>query len=183
MQRLLILLALLVIGCNNGRPIDAAPTGGDFVLQSAAGPVDTKALRGKVLLVYFGYMNCPDICPASMASGAQALTALTPEERAKTKMIMISVDPDRDTPAGLKDYAAFFHPEMIGVTGTAAEIEAVAKAFGAGYIKQPPDASGAYAVDHSAHTYLVDPDGTLAATLPMGTPTADVVAAIRKHLP
>jgi protein SCO1/2 len=181
---LLCFLALGVAGCGDNRPsIAAPPEGGDFVLQSADGPVDTRALRGKVLLVYFGYLNCPDICPASMAAGAQALIALTPEERAKTKMIMISVDPERDTPAALKQYAAFFHPDMIGVTGTAAEIETVAKSFGAGYIRRPPDANGRYAVDHSAHTYLIDPDGRLAVTIPLGTPTADIVAAIRKHLP
>lgn len=178
------LIAAFFTGCGNSQPPSGpAPVGGDFVLRSASGPVDTKALRGQVLLVYFGYTNCPDICPASMASGSQALNTLTPEERAKTKLIMVSVDPDRDTPAKLKDYAAFFHPEMIGVTGTSAEIEAVARSFGAGYVRQPPDANGNYAVDHTAHTYLVGPDGKLATMLPLGTPTADVVAAIRKRLP
>lgn len=177
-------VALCLAGCGDNRPsVAAPPKGGDFVLQSASGPVDTRALRGMVLLIYFGYLNCPDICPASMAAGSQALIALTPEERAKTKMIMISVDPERDTLSGLKEYAAFFHPDMIGVTGTAAEIETVAKLFGAGYIRRPPDANGRYAVDHSAHTYLIDPDGKLAVTIPLGTPKADIVAAIRKHLP
>jgi protein SCO1/2 len=187
MRRLLPILALFVAvlaGCGDSHsPAAGAPAGGDFVLQSAAGPVDTRSLRGMVLLVFFGYTNCPDICPASMAAGAQALNALTPEERAKTRMIMISVDPERDTPAKLKDYAAFFHSDMLGVTGTPAEIALVAKSFGAGYVRHPPGADGKYAVDHSAHTYLVDPDGELAATIPLGTPIADVVAAIRKHLP
>lgn len=184
MRFLLALLAVLAAGCTDSPPpVVAVPAGGDFVLQSAAGPLDTRTLRGKVLLIYFGYTHCPDICPASMAAGAQAMNALTPEERAKTQLIMVSVDPERDTPAILKDYAAFFHPSMIGVTGSGAEIETIAKSFGAGYIRQPPDTSGNYAVDHSANTYLVGPDGKLAATLPVGMPTADVVAAIRKHLP
>jgi protein SCO1/2 len=171
-----------LFGCSDERKT-GAPVGGDFVLQSASGPVDTKALRGKVLLIYFGYTNCPDICPASMAAGAQALNALSAKERARTMMIMISVDPERDSPAKLKDYAAFFHPDMIGVTGTAAEIEVVARSFGAGYIRQPPDANGRYVADHSANTYLIDPEGQLVASLPLGTATADVVAAIRKYLP
>jgi protein SCO1/2 len=183
MRFFLILFAALVAGCSDSRSVGSAPVGGDFVLQSTSGPIDTKALRGKVLLIYFGYTHCPDVCPASMAAGAQALNALTPEERAKTQLIMISVDPDRDTPAILKDYAAFFHPSMIGVTGSLAQIEAIAKSFGAGYIRQPPDAHGNYAVDHSANTYLVGPDGKLVATLPLGMPSADVVAAIRKYLP
>jgi protein SCO1 len=187
MPRFLPLLALFIAvlaGCGDpSSPVAGAPAGGDFVLQSAAGPVDTRTLRGKVLLIYFGYTHCPDVCPASMAAGAQALNTLTPEERAKTRMIMVSVDPARDTPAILRDYAAFFHAQMLGVTGPQAEIDAIAKSFGAGYARQPPDADGNYAVDHSAHTYLVGPDGKLAATIPLGTPTADVVAAIRKHLP
>lgn len=145
--------------------------------------VDTRTLRGKVLLVFFGYTSCPDVCPTSLATGAQALNALSASERANTRMILISVDPARDTPAKLKNYAAFFHPEMIGVAGTLAETESVARSYGAGYIRQPSDVDGNYAVDHSANTYLVDADGKLTATIPTGAPTADVVAAIRKHLP
>lgn len=179
---LLCLLATLFAGCNDSPLPKGAPTGSDFVLQSAAGPVDTRALRGDVLLIYFGYTNCPDVCPASMAAGAQALNALNPEERAKTKMIMISVDPDRDTPAKLKEYTTFFHPSMLGVTGNIAEIEIIAKSFGAGYLRQPADEYGNYAVDHTSSTYLIDPDGKLVAIIPLGTTTADIVAAIRKHL-
>ena len=178
-----VLIAAALAGCGDNRTTVApAPMGGDFVLQSAAGPVDTKALRGQVLLVYFGYTHCPDVCPASMAAGAQALNALTPGERARTKMIMVSVDPDRDTPAVLKDYAAFFHPAMVGVTGTSAQLEAVARSFGADYSRQPSDANGNYTVAHTASAYLVGPDGKLAAIVPLGASTADIVAAIRKHL-
>ncbi len=164
------------------RVLVARPDGGDFVLQSAAGPVDTKALRGNVLLIYFGYVNCPDICPMSMAAGAAALNALTPAERAKTRMIMVSVDPERDTPAGLKDYVAYFHPAMIGAVGTATETAAIAKSFGAGYQRQPTRPDGTYAVDHSSQTYVVGPDGKLMELLPLGIPTDKVVAAVRKLL-
>jgi protein SCO1/2 len=158
------------------------PTGGDFVLQSAAGPLDTKALRGKVLLVYFGYANCPDICPASLAAGTQALNALKPAERERTRLIMVSVDPERDTPARLKEYAAYFHPAMVGVTGTSAEVAAVAKAYGAGYVRQPAKADGSYAVDHSADTYVVAPDGRLAQVIHFAAPAAQVTEAVRKLL-
>lgn len=177
----------LLAACSDGGPgsapgVAAKPAGGDFVLQSAAGPVDTRALRGKVLLVYFGYTNCPDICPASLAAGAQALNALKPEERERTRLIMVSVDPERDTPARLKEYTAYFHPAMVGATGTAAEIAAVARAYGAGYVRQPPRADGAYAVDHSADTYVVAPDGRLAQVIHFAAPPAEVAAAVRKLL-
>jgi protein SCO1/2 len=158
------------------------PAGSDFVLQSADGPVDSKALRGKVLLVYFGYTNCPDVCPASLAAGGQVLKALAPEERSRVKMLMISVDPERDTVQHLKEYTAFFHPAMTGITGSPAEIATVAKAFGAGYGKQPAKADGSYAVDHTVATYVVDPAGHLAAVLDLGTPTDKVVATVKKLL-
>lgn len=189
---LVIALAFTVLlaacsGGDSGNPpphavagLAGKPVGGDFVLQSAAGPVDTKSLRGKVLLVYFGYTNCPDICPASLAAGAQALNSLKPEERQRTRLIMISVDPERDTPVRLKDYVAYFHPAMVGVTGTVAEIAAVAKAYGAGYVRQPTRADGAYAVDHSADTYVIGPDGRLAQTLHFAAPAEQVAEAVRK---
>jgi protein SCO1/2 len=180
------LVAVFLGACSDSgmgeRVLVARPEGGDFVLQSAAGPVDTRALRGKVLLVYFGYVNCPDICPASMAAGAAALNALTPEERARTRMIMISVDPERDTPAKLKEYVAYFHPAMIGVAGTATETAAIAKSFGVGFLRQPTRPDGGYAVDHSSQTFVIGPDGKLMELLPLGVDTGRVVAAVRKLL-
>ncbi len=164
------------------RVLAARPPGGDFVLQSTAGPLDTKVLRGKVLLIYFGYVNCPDVCPVSMAAGAAALNALTPAERARTQMIMVSVDPERDTPAKLKDYVAYFHPAMLGAVGTPAETAAIAKSFGVGYVRQPNRPDGGYAVDHSSQTYVVGPDGKLMDMLPLGVATEQVVVAVRKLL-
>jgi protein SCO1/2 len=175
----LVLAALL--GCQQARD-PKLPPGGDFVLQSADGPVDSRSFRGKVMLVYFGYTNCPDVCPASLAAGGQALNALTPDERKRVKLIMVSVDPERDSLKHLKEYTAFFHGEMIGVTGTTAEIASLAKSFGAGYIKQPAKADGSYAVDHTVSTYVVDSEGKLAAVLDLGVTTDKLVATVRKLL-
>jgi protein SCO1/2 len=178
-----LLLLLLLSACSDsGSSLSGRPSGGDFVLKSAAGPVDTRALRGNVLLVYFGYVSCPDICPASMAAGAAALNVLTAEERKRTRMIMVSVDPERDTPALLKEYASYFHPEMIGAVGTMADTAAVAKSFGAGYVRQATRPDGSYAVDHTSHTYVIGPDGKLAELLPLGTPAEKVAATVRKLL-
>lgn len=158
------------------------PPGSDFVLQSADGPVDSKTLRGKVLLIYFGYTNCPDVCPASLAAGGQALNALTPAEQAKVRLMMVSVDPGRDTLQHLKEYTAFFHPQLTGITGSPEEIAALAKAFGAGYIKQPAKADGSYAIDHTVSTYVIDREGKLVAVLDIGTPTDKLLATVRKYL-
>lgn len=174
------LFAAALAGCSEQRvEPPGAPRGGDFVLRSAGGPVDTRALRGKVLLIYFGYTHCPDVCPASLAAGAQALNTLKTEERAKVRLIMVSVDPERDTPERLKEYAAYFHPEMVGVTGTPEEIAAVAKSFGAGYIRQPARPDGSYAVDHTTRTYVMAPDGKLAVALELNAPAEKYLETVR----
>lgn len=180
---LALLLGLAVLlRAGDGVPEKKLPAGADFVLQSADGPIDTSTLRGKVLLVYFGYTNCPDVCPASLAVGGQALKSLSQEERSRVRLIMVSVDPERDSPAHLKEYTAFFHPAMTGVTGSPAEIAALAKEFGAGYIKQPPKADGSYAVDHTVSTYVVDTQGRLVNVLDLGTPVDKIVSTVRKLL-
>ncbi len=171
------------VGQGGAPALAERPVGGDFTLQTADGPISLRDLRGKVVLLYFGYTNCPDVCPASMAAGAQALTRLSPEERAKTRLLYVSVDPERDTPAKLKEYTAYFHPDMIGATGTPEQIAAVTRAYGASFIKEAPRPDGGYAVDHSAQTYVIDPDGRLAGEIEYGANAAKVVDTVRKFLP
>ncbi len=178
----LFLSALLGACSDPATTLVPRPSGGDFVLQASDGPLDTRSLRGKVLLIYFGYVNCPDVCPVSIAAGAGALNALSPAERERTRMIMVSVDPERDTPATLKTYVAYFHPQMLGAVGNAAETATVAKQFGAGYIRQPTRPDGGYAVDHSSQTYVVDREGRLVEMLSLGTPSEKIAAAVRKLL-
>jgi len=160
-------------------PLAAAPVGGDFTLHSADGPVSLHDLRGKVVLVYFGYTFCPDICPTSLAFTAQGLNRLDKSELARTQVLFVSVDPARDTLEKLKEYGAFFHPNILGITGTPQEVAAVAKLYGASYSKQDTGSAGGYVVDHSAATYVVDPSGKMVATLQHGTPPAEVAKAIR----
>lgn len=159
------------------------PPGGDFVLQSAAGPFDTTSLRGKVVLVYFGYTFCPDICPTSLAATSEAFKRLAPAELAQVRLVFVSVDPERDTPARLKDYTEFFHPNMIGVTGSPEAVAQVAKRYGAAYARQDTGSAAGYVVDHSAWTYVVAPDGRLVARLPHGATVDQIAAEIRKWLP
>ncbi len=164
-------------------PRPAAPHGGDFTLASADGPVSLAGLRGRLVLVYFGYTYCPDICPTSLAATAEGLRRLSADELARVAVIFVSVDPERDTPARLKDYVAFFHPAIVGVTGTPAEIADVARRYGVSYAIQKAETAGSgYVVDHSADTYLVAPDGRLAGRIAHATPPEQVAAVIRQHL-
>lgn len=181
---LCLVLALAAGVALVGRPGAAGrdpklPAGGDFVLQSAAGPVDSKGLRGKVLLVFFGYTHCPDVCPLALSTGSQAFNALSAEERSRVRMLMVSVDPGRDSVTRLKEYTAFFHPEMLGVTGSDETVAQVAGAFGAAYRRQPVREDGSYAVDHTVSTYVVGPDGRLGAVLELGVPVDKIVSTVR----
>lgn len=159
-----------------------APQGGDFTLQSADGPVSLADHRGKVVILYFGYTFCPDVCPTSLSALAQALSTLTPEELARVKSYFISVDPDRDTMDVLKVYAPFFHPSIVGISGSNEQVAQVARMYGARYMKQKPDADGLYSVDHSAFLYVIAPDGKLAASLPHGSLPTQIAEAIRARL-
>jgi protein SCO1/2 len=167
------------------RPLPTAviAAGGDFTLQSANGPVSLSDYRGKVVLLYFGYTYCPDVCPTSLAATAEGMKQLNPDEAANVAMIFVSVDPKRDTPARLKEYAEFFHPAMVGVTGTPENIAEIAKRYGVFYAEQKLEMSGGgYVVDHSADTFIVGKDGQLVGKMVHATPPDQVVVALRKHL-
>lgn len=160
----------------------AKPAGGDFILQGPQGPVALADYRGQVVLLYFGYTYCPDVCPTSLALIAQALSGLEASERQQVQAWLISVDPQRDSTERLQEYAPFFHPTLIGLSGTPAEIARVAAQYGASYQAQPPNAQGQYSVDHSSATYLIDTQGKLALSLPHASTPAQILAAIRQHL-
>ena len=187
-----VFLAALVVGLalfwhpelpEPALPRAVAPAGGDFTLASADGPVTLQALRGKVVLVYFGYTYCPDVCPTALAATAAGLALLRPEELAGVAAIFVSVNPERDTPERLKEYATFFHPAITGVTGTPEALAEVARHYGVFYARQPAaTAGGGYVVDHTSDTYVVARDGRLDGRIPHAASPDDVAAAIRKRL-
>lgn len=170
------------VPAHNQMQLAETPQGGDFTLQGPNGPVALQDYRGKVALIYFGYTSCPDVCPTSLSQMAQSISGLAPNERERVQGIFISVDPERDTPARLKEYAPFFHPAMIGVSGSNEQIATVARQYGASYMKQKANADGQYAVDHSSFTYVVAPDGKLVASLPHGATPAQIAETVRPLL-
>ena len=154
--------------------------GGDFVLQSADGPVSLADYRGKVVVLYFGYAFCPDICPTSLGLLSLALRQLKAEELNKLQAFFISVDPERDTVDKLKTYTRAFHPSIIGITGPAVEIADVAQRYGAMYMKvELPGSAMGYAVDHSSRYYVVGKDGVVKKFIEHGTSPEDIVKSLR----
>jgi protein SCO1/2 len=136
--------------------------------------------RGRIVLIFFGYTHCPDVCPATLSEYRQ-IKKLLGGSASQVRFMFITVDPQRDTQAYLKEYLGYFDPDLIGLTGSEAELEQVWKAYGVFRNVHPADASGNYLVDHSARTYLIDLDGNWRLTYPFGTQAEKVVADIN-HL-
>lgn len=139
--------------------------GGDFTLESSLNrPVSLSEFEGKVVILFFGYTSCPDICPTTMVRVQQALQRLEPDVEAQVQPLFISVDPERDTPEQLQGYVTYFHPRFIGLTGELEPLKQVARQYGAFFAKDSRTESAAgYLVAHSGYTYLVDGEGALRA--------------------
>jgi protein SCO1/2 len=157
-------------------------TGGDFKLERSGKPVALADFRGKVVTLYFGYTYCPDACPTSLAALGAALEGLKPDEITQIQPIFITFDPARDDARRLDAYAAFFHPSMIGLTGSAREIDAVARRYGVLYEKKKVDTAGGYVIDHSSFIYVIDRQGRLVESVPHGTPPPGIQEALRRAL-
>lgn len=179
-------LVLAVMGCGPATepvgdpPLAGAAIGGDFTLVDQNGKARTWAdFRGRYAMVYFGYTYCPDVCPTDMQRAAQGLRQFAkaePRQAAKVQHVFITIDPERDTPEVVGEFASAFGKDIVALTGTPAQIDAAAKAFKVFHSKGKVEEGGAYLVDHSNVTYLFDPQGRPLATLPADQ-GADAVAA------
>ncbi len=163
--------------------IDQSLPGGNFQLHSSQGDFSLDQLKDRVVLLYFGYTRCPDICPTSLSIIAQALNELSQEELKSVKGVFVSVDPKRDSYQDLDEYVRYFHPNLMAVTGSEEEIAQVARQYGAQYQAVPLEGSAMdYAIDHSAVIYLINPEGDLRFIFPHGTPAFVILEAIRYAL-
>lgn len=173
-----VALSLSLAACGQGpaaTPLDQAPLagariGGPFTLIDQDGKtVRDTDFNGKYRLMYFGYAYCPDVCPVDVQKLMQGLKAFekdNPVAAAKLQPIFISIDPERDTPAVLKQFTANFHPRLIGLTGDPKTIAAVAKEYAVYYRKAGGSSPRDYLVDHSRQTYLMGPEGKPIALVP-----------------
>jgi protein SCO1/2 len=185
-----LLIAALPVACSEPAapparpPLEGARIGGPFNLTDQNGaPFAERQLAGKYRIMYFGYTFCPDVCPVDVQNLAAGLHVLESEDAAlaaKIVPVFVSVDPARDTPAVLKQFVGNFHPRMIGLTGSANAIAAVAKEYAIYYKKGDAQPGGGYMMDHSRVAYLMGPDGKPIALLPQdGTPQA-IAAELKK---
>ena len=163
-----VLLALVLVGgCSRDGPkfeasdITGASFGRDFALTDHTGKPRTLAdYRGKAVAIFFGYTQCPDVCPTTLATLAEALRRLGPDA-AKVQVLLVTVDPERDTPNLLSHYVTAFDPSFLGLSGDAEATARTAKEFKVLYQKQPGRTPDTYTMDHSAGTFVFDPQGRL----------------------
>lgn len=137
--------------------------------------------RGKLLIVYFGYMFCPDICPTDLQVIAEAIDQLGSAGDA-VQPLFITIDPDRDTTERLASYVPLFHPRLIGLGGTSEEVRRIARGYKVYFARSSEGGMSSYLLDHSAFIYLVDADGRYVGFLPPGTSPGRLADAISSHL-
>ena len=184
----LLALSLLLGACGGGQlgepPLKGATIGGPFTLTDQNGKrVSDRDFDGRYRLVYFGYAYCPDVCPTDLAKLGVALRDLEksdPALAARIAPIFITVDPERDTPQVIKRFVENFHPRLIGLTGSRAEVDKAVAGYRVYYKKQALAAGGGYLVDHTAITYLMGPKGEPLAALSQDMTPGQMAAEIRK---
>jgi protein SCO1/2 len=137
--------------------------------------------KGKLVLLYFGYTHCPDVCPTTMGDWARAKRALG-ERAERVRFVFVSMDPDRDTPELAQGYARQFDPSFVGLSGTTEEIEALKKAWSIAAYPEGDPRFGDYTVAHPAHTFVVDRQGRLRVLFPPGVSGEELAADLRKLL-
>jgi protein SCO1/2 len=157
----------------------ASAIGGPFRLTDQNGKTVTDAdLKGKWSLVYFGYTHCPDACPTALNDISIALDQLGPKRDA-VRPVFITVDPERDTSAALKDYVTAFDAPILALTGTPEEVAKAAKGYRV-YFAKHPEASGGYSMDHSSVIYVMDPQGRFTASFTHESPPEQISERLKK---
>lgn len=157
------------------------PVGGPFALTDQSGRRRTDAdFRGKLLLVYFGFTFCPDICPTDLQEIARAIDQLGPAGE-QIQPVFVTLDPERDTAEHLSEYVPLFHPRLLGLTGSVEAVWQVAEAYKVFYEKVETD-KGQYTIDHTAYIYLMDRSGAYLGFFPPNTSAERMLTIIRPHL-
>ena len=187
-MRLALVAAVLLAACGspsyNGAALDPAEPAAAIALSDSTGtPFDLGAQRGKVVLVFFGYTHCPDICPTTLVDWRHVSDSLG-AKAAAVRFVFVSVDPERDTPASVQRYAVRFSPTFIGLTGTRTAIDALMKAWHIAAFRDgnPSDTSSRYIVSHPSQVFVIDNTGKLVLMQSAGMTVAQITSDIRALL-
>jgi|SRR5262245_13833718 len=174
---------ILIVSGRVSAPVaqQVAAIGGPFELTDQNGrTVTERDLKGRPFLVFFGFTRCPDICPTTLFEVSEIMRVLG-KDADRVGALFITVDPERDTPAALKDYLSSFDPHLSGLTGEPAAVAAVAKAYRV-YFKKVPLDQGGYTMDHTAIVYLMDKEGRFVSPFNLKRTTEAAAADLRRYL-
>jgi protein SCO1 len=164
-----------------GAVIDPPASAADFTLTDQNGsPFRLSDQKGKAVLIFFGYTQCPDVCPITL-SEFKKIKAMLGDQADRVRFVFITVDPERDTVAQINTFLQNFDPAFVGLTGDQAALESVWKAYGVYQEKQAAGSAAGYLVDHSTRTYLIDPQGHWRINYPYGMETEKIVQDLQ-HL-
>lgn len=185
--RLAVALLLALAACRDEykyygiplNPMVGAPAGA--LTRGDGSPFSIGSQRGKASLVFFGYTNCPDICPTTLADWTRVKTALG-KDAPKVNFVFVTIDPGNDTPAVMKSYVANFDTAFVGLSGTQAEIDSIARAFGVSAFPDGTLESGHTAMAHPSRVYLVDPEGRIRFVYPPGLKPEEIAEDVRHVL-
>lgn len=159
----------------------ASAIGGPFKLTDQnSKPITDRDLQGKPFLIFFGYTHCPDVCPTTLFDVSEILRALG-SDADRVNALFVTVDPERDTPAVIKDYLSSFDPHLRGASGDRAAIDAVEKAYRV-YAKKVPTGEGEYSMDHTALVYLMDKQGRFVAPFKVKRKPEEAAAELRRYM-
>jgi protein SCO1/2 len=178
----LMALVLVGVGCHTAK-LPVLPVGGDFALTDDNNQqFELSSLRGKAVLIFFGYTSCPDVCPTTLSKLSEVYRQLGPSA-ARVKTLYISVDPQRDTPMVLKDDLSDFDLDALGLTGSKPQIDKVVALYGASYeIIPTPTSAMKYNVAHSTTLYALDPAGRTRILFPYEASVSDIVKGVKTIL-
>jgi len=185
---IVLILSLIMVSFGvyhiNKIPDSAFPqVKGDFALHHADGSYSLKDMAGKSGLILFGYTHCPDVCPAALVNIANALNLLDKSEQEKVRALFISLDPKRDTPEKTDKYAKYFHPQIIGLSGSEEEVLLAANSFYAAREMNEPNEKGNYTVNHTTTLYMIRPDGMVGELVSHDSKPEVIAKALRRWLP
>ncbi len=155
--------------------------GGPFELNSLNGTVSLDQYKGNIVVLYFGFLNCAEVCPSSMGVLSAALSRLSPQTYDHVRGLFISVDPERDDLVSLNQFAKYFDDHAVGVTGTQQQIDALTKQYGVYFdIVDMESSELSYTVDHSSRFYIIDEAGTLVGAMSHNTTPTELAAGIER---
>ncbi len=179
---LLYSVSNITVGAAAQIEVDSDASGPFSLVDHRGKPITDHAFRGKFMLIFFGYTSCPDVCPTDLQILARAMDELG-KAGDRVQPIFITVDPGRDTPEVIGEYASHFHPRIIGLTGTRRQTAAAARNYGVISMKIiNEDDPENYSINHSALTYLLGPDGKFVAAFDHGTDLETLISVILPHL-